>query len=325
MRLVSKISDIALRPSVATIGFFDGIHRGHRYLIEQVRAVAAGRGLASSVVTFPVHPRKVMQPGFHPDLLTTCDEKVSQLAKTGVDYCMMLDFTPEIARLSAREFMSILKERYQIQALVVGYDHRFGHNRSEGFEDYVRYGRELGMEVLLASAYSYSEEAPAMDGKEASVTEVTVSSSAIRRLLLEGNVSEAAEYLGYDFFLEGTVVGGYQVGRKIGFPTANLRVSDTDKLIPCDGVYAVYVYLDGIRYGGMLSIGFRPTLANGTDRSIEVHIFHFSADIYDRPMRISFVRYVRPEQKFNTIEELVARIHLDEEEVKQMLEARANR
>ena len=222
MQLFCETSDIGSRPSVATIGFFDGVHRGHRYLIEQVCAVAAGRGLASSVVTFPVHPRKVMQADYHPKLLTTCDEKVSLLAKTGVDYCMMLDFTPEIARLSAREFMSILKDRYQIQALVVGYDHRFGHNRSEGFEDYVHYGRELGMEVLLARAYSYS--------KETSVTEVTVSSSAIRGLLLEGNVSEAAEYLGYDFFLDGTVVGGYQVGRKIGFPTANLRVSDSDKL-----------------------------------------------------------------------------------------------
>ena len=158
MQLVCEASDTGLRPSVATIGFFDGVHRGHRYLIEQVRAVAAERGLASSVVTFPVHPRKVMQADYHPKLLTTCDEKVSLLATTGVDYCMMLGFTPEIARLSAWEFMSILKERYRIRALVVGYDHRFGHNRCEGFEDYVRYGRKLGMEVLLAHAYSYRKE-----------------------------------------------------------------------------------------------------------------------------------------------------------------------
>ena len=311
MQLFCETSDIGSRPSVATIGFFDGVHRGHRYLIEQVCAVAAGRGLASSVVTFPVHPRKVMQADYHPKLLTTCDEKVSLLAKTGVDYCMMLDFTPEIARLSAREFMSILKDRYQIQALVVGYDHRFGHNRSEGFEDYVHYGRELGMEVLLARAYSYS--------KETSVTEVTVSSSAIRGLLLEGNVSEAAEYLGYDFFLDGTVVGGYQVGRKIGFPTANLRVSDPDKLIPCDGVYAVRVCVEGKEYGGMLSIGYRPTLENGPDRSIEVHIFRFDADIYHQPMRLSFVRRTRPELKFDSIEELIAQLHRDEVEIKSIL------
>ena len=316
MQLVCETPGFDIRPNVATIGFFDGVHRGHRYLIEQVRAVAAGRGLASSVVTFPVHPRKVMQADYHPKFLTTCDEKVSLLAKTGMDYCMMLDFTPEIARLSAREFMSILKERYQIQALVVGYDHRFGHNRSDGFEDYARYGRELGMEVLLARAYSYSKEA---HGKEASVTEVTVSSSAIRGLLQEGNVSDAAEYLGYDFFLDGTVVGGYQVGRKIGFPTANLRVSDSDKLIPADGVYAVHVHLEGVRYGGMLSIGYRPTLANGADRSIEVHIFNFNADIYNSPIRVSFVRYMRPGLKFSTVEQLVARIRRDEEEIEEVL------
>lgn len=306
MQLVCETSDIVLRPSVATIGFFDGVHRGHRYLIEQVREVAAARGLASSVITFPVHPRKVMQSGYRPDLLTTCKEKVSLLAGTGADYCMMLDFTPEVARLSARQFMAILKERYRIEALVVGYDHRFGHNRSEGFDDYVRYGKELGIEVLSARAYSYNEDR-------------TVSSSVIRHCLHEGKVSEAAEYLGYDFFLDGTVVGGYRVGRKIGFPTANLRVNDPDKIIPADGVYAVYVFLDGVRYGGMLSIGYRPTLANGTDRSIEVNIFHFSADIYDQPMRISFVRYMRPELKFNTVEELIARIRRDEEEVKAVL------
>lgn len=292
-------------PSVATIGFFDGVHRGHRFLIEQVREVAAVRGLASSVVTFPVHPRKVLQPDFHPELLTTCDEKVALLAETGVDYCMMLDFTPELARLSAKEFMTLLKEHYHIQALVVGYDHRFGHNRSEGFDDYVRYGQELGMEVLLARAYSNNE--------------VTVSSSAIRHLLLEGDVSEAAIGLGYHFFLNGTVVGGYHVGRTIGFPTANLKVNDSDKLVPADGVYAVYVFVDGRQYGGMLSIGYRPTLNNGIDRSIEVNIFNFNSDIYNQPMQLSFVQRTRSELKFDTIDALIEQLHKDEVEVRKIL------
>lgn len=314
MQLLCDTSDIAFRPSVATIGFFDGVHRGHRYLIEQVREAAAARGLASSVITFPMHPRKVMQSDYHPELLTTCDEKVTLLAQTGIDSCIMLDFTPEVARLSAKEFMSILKERYRIQALVIGHDHRFGHNRSEGFEDYVRYGKALGMEILLARAYTYK--------REVAETEVTISSSVIRRLLQEGNVSEAAEYLGYDFFLEGTVVGGYHVGRKIGFPTANLRVDDPDKMIPADGVYAVHVFLEGKKYGGMLSIGYRPTLDNGPDRSIEVHIFHFNADIYNQPMRISFVRRTRPELKFNSMDELIERLHLDEAEIKGILSPR---
>lgn len=155
-----------------------------------------------------------MQPDFRPELLTTCDEKVSLLAGTGIDYCIMLDFTLDLACLSAKQFMAILKQDYRVQVLMIGYDHRFGHNRSEGFEDYVRYGQELGIEVLLAQAY-YTDA-------------MTVSSSAIRRLLLQGNVSEAANCLGYQFFLDGTVVNGYRVGRKIGFPTANLRIGDCE-------------------------------------------------------------------------------------------------
>lgn len=305
MQLCSGISGKELLPSVATIGFFDGVHRGHRFLIEQVCKAAAARGLASSVITFPVHPRKVMQPGFHPELLTTCDEKVALLAGTGVDYCVMLDFTLDLARLSAKQFMATLKQDYQVQALVIGYDHRFGHNRSEGFDDYVRYGRELGMEVILAQAYSTDA--------------MTVSSSAVRRLLLEGNVSEAANCLGYHFFLNGTVVNGYHVGRKIGFPTANLCVNDSEKLVPADGVYAVYVFLGEKKHTGMLSIGYRPTLNNGIDRSIEVHIFNFDADIYDQPMRLSFVRRTRPELKFDSIDELIAQLHKDEAEITAIL------
>lgn len=310
MQLLRDISEIACRPSAAAIGFFDGVHRGHRYLVEQVRAVAAGRGLAASVVTFSVHPRKVMQPDCRLQLLTTCDEKVSLLADAGIDQCFMLDFTPELARLSARQFMANLKERYRIEALVIGYDHRFGHNRSEDFADYVRYGKELGIEVLRARAFSYYD---------AKYEEHTVSSSAVRRLLLEGNVSEAAECLGYHYFLNGTVVGGYQVGRKIGFPTANLRPSDPDKLVPADGVYAVRVLLEGKEYGGMLSIGTRPTLNNGTDRSIEVHIFDFGADIYRLPMRLSFVQRTRAELKFSSVDALVSQLHRDEAEVKSIL------
>lgn len=305
MQLFNETSVQVLSPSVATIGFFDGVHRGHRFLIEQVREVAVARGFASSVITFPVHPRKVMQSDFHPELLTTCEEKITLLARAGVDCCIMLDFTPELAQLSARQFMAVLKEKYQIQALVIGYDHRFGHNRSEGFDDYVRYGDELGMEVILAHAYSNAE--------------VTVSSSAIRRLLSEGNVAEAANCLGYPFFLEGTVVGGHRIGRKIGYPTANLRVDNSDKLIPADGVYAVYVFVGGQRYMGMLSIGYRPTLNNGTDRSIEVHILHFHSDIYNQSLRIDFVRRTRSELKFDTIDELIERLHQDAVEVTAIL------
>ena len=310
MKLFRDISNTACRPSAAAIGFFDGVHRGHRYLIEQVRAVAAKRGLAASVVTFPVHPRKVMQPGCRLQLLTTCEEKVSLLAGTGIDQCLMLDFTPEVSRLSARQFMAHLKERYRIEALVIGYDHRFGHNRSEDFADYVRYGEELDIEVLRARAFSYYD---------ANHEERTVSSSTVRRLLLEGDVTAAAECLGYDYFLNGTVVGGYQVGRKIGFPTANLRPSDPDKVVPADGVYAVRVLLEEKEYGGMLSIGTRPTLDNGPDRSIEVHIFDFNADIYRLPMRVSFVQRTRAELKFDSVNALVSQLHRDEAEVKIIL------
>lgn len=297
MQLLRNIPEVLPRACVATIGFFDGVHLGHRYLIEQVCEVADARGFASGVVTFPVHPRKVVQPEYRPELLTTCDEKVSLLAETGLDYCIMLDFTPEIALLSAREFMSFLRTYYNIRALVVGYDHRFGHNRHEGFDDYVRYGQELGIEVILARAYINKETA--------------VSSSVIRQLLSEGNVSEAGACLGYDYFLNGTVVSGYRVGRKIGFPTANLRVDEPDKLVPSDGVYAVRVTVAGQVYGGMLSIGYRPTIGNGPDRSIEVNIFNFHSDIYEQYIRLSFVRYLRPELKFNSVDELIAQLHKD--------------
>lgn len=307
------IRDIAkekgLCPSVATIGFFDGVHSGHRFLIKQVQEAAASCGLASAVITFPEHPRVLMHPDFHPELLTTCDEKLELLAQTGIGRCFLLDFTPELAALSARQFMEVLHKRCAIQTLVIGYDHRFGHGRSEGFEDYVRHGRELGMEVLPAEAYRLL----------ASDCPLPVCSSSIRRLLHEGDVASAGRYLGYPYFLNGTVVAGFQVGHRIGYPTANLQVDDPRKIVPARGVYAVRVEVDGRTYGGMLNIGCRPTLANGDNTSIEVHIFDFNADIYQHPMRLSFVRRIRAERKFASVEELAEQLHRDAEAARGML------
>lgn len=313
MQIIRGTSAIAPEPCVATIGFFDGVHSGHRYLIRQVKEIAEAKGLRSAIVTFPIHPRKVMNADYHPELLTTAEEKINLLSEIEIDYCLMLDFTPDISRLSAQEFMQkVLKERYQVKCLVIGYDHRFGHNRSEGFEDYVRYGEEIGIEVIRAKAYTSRIEM----GEE---RHVPVSSSLIRRLLHEGDVDLAARCLGYEYFLDGTVVGGYQVGRKIGFPTANLNVDNADKLIPADGVYAVWVEFDGKKYMGMLNIGFRPTLDNGTQRTIEVNILHFHSDIYDKYIRLTFVKRTRPELKYSNIDQLIEQLHKDAEETEAIL------
>ncbi|MDR3118719.1 MAG: riboflavin biosynthesis protein RibF [Mediterranea sp.] len=275
----------APRPRMAAIGFFDGVHLGHRYLIEQVGREAAARGYAPALVTFPTHPRKVINAGYTPELLTSCDEKIRLLEAAGAGCCLLLEFTPDMSRLTAYDFMrSVLKERYAIRGLVVGHDHRFGRNRSEGFDDYLLYGRELGIEVIRAQALVTNG--------------VTVSSSGIRRLLHAGDVALAARYLGYEYALEGTVTGGYRVGRTIGFPTANLQPDDPDKLIPADGVYAVRVTVGGAVYAGMMNIGRRPTLHNGCDRSLEVHILRFRADIYGCPIRIAFAGRIRSEKKF---------------------------
>lgn len=308
MHTLHHIPEHSSPPCVATIGFFDGVHRGHRFLIEQVKEVAVARSLPSALITFPVHPRKVVHPAFHPRLLTTQTEKITRLAETGVDHCFLLDFTPELSQLSAEIFMTqILREKYNVQALLIGYDHRFGHNRTEGFEHYREYGRAIGMEVLRATLYKEENGA--------------INSSAIRTLLLQGEIEAANRYLGYPYFLNGTVVSGYKLGRTMGFPTANIEVDDPDKLIPLDGVYAVYVSIGGLSYKGMLNIGHRPTIANG-NRSIEVNILHFSGDIYRQPIRISLMHYLRPEIKFDSVADLMLQLERDRERVAQLLRSK---
>lgn len=305
MNVIKDIQPQLLAPSVATIGFFDGVHLGHRYLINQVKLAASQNGWSSSIITFPVHPRQVIQSDYQPQLLSSPEEKIELLASTGVDNCILLPFTRELSLLTAKEFMQLLYNDYKVRMLVIGYDHRFGHNRAETFEDYCRYGRELGIHIMQATAYTQEQD--------------KVSSSAIRRALLTGDIPTATKYLGYNYFVEGVVVNGYKVGRKIGFPTANLQVDLPNKLIPSIGVYAVRVFVNDDTYKGMLNIGHRPTLNNGTNLSIEVHILNFEGNIYEQPMRIEFIDFLRPETKFSSVDELILQIQKDKEATEQRL------
>lgn len=290
----------------ATVGFFDGVHLGHRFLVKELKQIACQEGLRSAVITFPEHPRAVLQSDYQPKLLNTFDEKLSCLASTGVDACVVLDFTPQLACLTAQEFiLDVLAARLHVKTLLVGYDHRFGHNRAEGFEQYVTYGAACGMKVIQASRFTEGD--------------VAVSSSEIRRLLSECRVEEAARLLTYHYQLSGKVVTGYQVGRKLGFPTANIRVGDASKMIPGIGVYAVWVELAGKRYKGMLYIGSRPTLAEGNQISLEVNILNFSGDIYNKELTVSFVHYIRGDIKFGSLDELAEQLRQDREMVEKVL------
>lgn len=289
---------------VATIGFFDGVHKGHQYLIRQVADEARRRGGTSVAVTFSNYPRSVIRKGTEMRLLSTCEEKVSLLRHFGVDEVAVLEFTETLASQSAHEFMKhTLHDDMGIDVLVIGYDHRFGHNRSEGFEDYVRYGKEMGMDVLQAQVFEENY--------------VTVSSSLIREQLQCGMVADVPNLLGYEYSIGGFVTGGFQIGRKIGYPTANIRV-DEYKLIPCDGVYAVKAVVDGKEYDGMLNIGCRPTFDNGK-RSVEVNLFNFNVDIYNERIRVYFIALMRHEKKFGSVEEFITQLSQDEQQARTLL------
>lgn len=294
-------------PQVATIGFFDGVHRGHRYLIDQMITVATEAGMESMVITFDRHPRQVLHSDYLPQMLSTFEEKKALLKNTPADHIEILTFDEQLAALSAHDFMKeVLRERLNVRKLVIGYDNRFGHNRSEGFEDYVRYGQELGIEVIQAMPLSEPD-------KEA------ISSSYIRACLLVGNVWGANEALGYAYSLTGRVTDGFHEGRKIGFPTANLNTDETGKLVPASGVYAVHVQLENEQHlrPAMMNIGTRPTY-DGHMQTLEVHIFDFNGDIYGQQLRVIFDRRIRNEMKFSSPQELAKQLEKDKEEVRRI-------
>lgn len=293
-------------PSVATIGFFDGVHRGHQYLIGHVMAVAKASQMRSMVITFDRHPRQVLNDDYQPRLLTTLDEKLLLLARTGVETVVVLHFTPEMAALSARDFMDdVLKERLGVAKLVIGYDNRFGHDRRCGFEDYVEFGKEIGIWVIRSQAF-------VLHG-------INVSSSVVREMVGEGDVERARDCLGYPYSIMGTVVHGLENGRKMGFPTANIDLRDSGQLVPAPGVYAVRARTgQSMAYHrGMLNIGTRPTFG-GTRLSIEVNLFNWADDLYGQELTVCFIHRIREERKFDTMEDLEEQLKRDKSQIEQL-------
>lgn len=275
---------------VATIGFFDGVHCGHRYLISQVKAEAHRAGMQSMVVTMDCHPKKVVDTDYIPQLLTTTEERISLLRETGVDRVEVMHFDRQMSMMNARDFIwYVLRDRYHVSTLVMGYDHRFGHGGGDR-EDYVRWGQECGIKVVVAPQFAG----------------IYASSSAIRKMLQDGRVSDAARLLGHPYILTGTVENGHKIGRTLGFPTANLHISE-EKLIPANGVYAVETTLGR----GIMNIGRRPTLDNGSNLSIEVHILDYTGDLYGQTVQLQFIGHIREEKRFGSLEELKAHIRMD--------------
>lgn len=292
---------------IATVGFFDGVHGGHRFLINEVIAEAKKTGMPAVVITFDEHPRKVLKSDFQPKLLTTFEEKIELLKTTQIDECVVLNFSYELSLLSAKEFITtVLKEKINVKTLFVGHDHRFGHNREEGFEDYKAYGDEIGIKVVQAQRYSLPNEE-------------NFSSSRIRKCLDSGEIEEANRLLTYPYTFMGQVINGYKNGRKIGFPTANIWFESDEKIIPKVGVYAVKVYLKGEEYKGMMNIGFRPTFHSDNSLSMEVHIIDFDDDIYDDKIKVECLYRIRDEKKFNGVDELIAQLKKDKELVRKLL------
>jgi len=300
---------------VATMGFFDGVHRGHQFLINEMKQVALEKGLPSMVISFWPHPRTVLHTNFCPQLLTDKSEKEDRLYRTEVDYVRTLHFDSDLSNLTARDFMDeILKQELHVKTLVIGFDHRFGNSRTDTFEDYQKYGKALGIEVVLGKPYLFSEVV-----KKKKKESLTISSSLIRRCLLAGKLEEANVSLGYLYTLKGKVVGGHRIGRTLGFPTANIEPSDPNKLIPSFGVYAVWVTVGGKRYKGMLDIGKRPTLKDDDVTSIEVYLLHFEGNLYGQVLSLEFVQLFRQEESFPDLGALVVQLEKDRDFVDRLL------
>lgn len=298
MKVFNHISSYeSKKPTVLTIGTFDGVHIGHKKIIERLTKNAEKHDLESVILTFFPHPRMVLQKDSGIKLLNTIDEKIELLNALGLDSLIIHPFDKTFSELSAEEFVKqILIEKLNLKKIVIGYDHRFGKNRTAGIDELIAFGEKYGFEVEQISVQE--------------IDEISVSSTKIRKALDNGEIALANSFLGYDYLFNAVVVEGKKLGRTIGFPTANLKVSEDYKLIPKTGVYIVNTNINGNIKTGMMNIGTNPTV-NGNHQTIEVHILDFDEDIYGKSIQVSFLEKIRDEQKFSSVEELKNQLEKD--------------
>ncbi len=295
------------KKTVVTIGTFDGVHIGHQAIISRLREAAAQLNAESVILTFYPHPRMILHPDDHGlSLLTTPEEKAEKLQESGVNHLMVYPFNEEFSRISAYDYVrNLLVNGLNAKKVIVGYDHRFGRNREGDFSTLSEWAEMLGFEA---------QEIPAKE-----IDAVNISSTKIRQCLLQGDVSTANSYLGYQYSLKGTVIHGAAMGRRIGFPTANIHVDYPFKLTPANGVYAIEAKVHGRKYYGVMNIGVRPTVDQSLQRQLEAHLFDFDNLIYDEKIEVKFLFKVRDEKKFGSIDELKNQIFVDIQKVKSLL------
>jgi len=284
--------------SIVTIGTFDGVHLGHQQILKQLIDTSQQSKLKSVLLTFSPHPRMVLQPDISMRLIQTIEERERALRKTGLDYLVIHPFSEKFSRLSADDYVKlILVEKLNVRKVVVGYDHRFGRNRTASLEDMYNYADIYDFEVIE------------IDAKK--IKSTAVSSTKIRKAIDEGDIALANSYLGDPFTLEGVVVHGDKRGRELSYPTANIELQNKHKIIPKQGVYLIQSDLDNQVVYGMTNIGTKPTF-HTTNPSIEVHFFDWNGDLYGQTLQVKLLKWVREEQKFDSVEELKAQIHADE-------------
>ena len=298
MKIFHSITDFKSETgTIATLGTFDGVHIGHMKIIERLIQNADELNCETLVLTFFPHPRMVLQDQSEIKLLNTIDEKSFLLEKAGLDNLVIHPFDKEFSRLTAEEFVKqVLVDAFNIKKIIIGHDHRFGRNRTADINDLIVFGERYGFEVEQIS--------------QQEINEVAVSSTKIRNALTDGNVSLANKYLGYDYILSGTVVKGKQLGRTLGYPTANIEIAESYKLIPKIGIYIVKSEWNGKTVFGMMSIGFNPTV-NGDKKTIEVNYFDFNEDLYGKKISVSILSRIRDEEKFESLEALTQQLHQD--------------
>ncbi len=298
LKIFHSINDFkSTKKTILTLGTFDGVHLGHRKILEKLTQNIENEKYESLVLTFFPHPRMVLKGQSEVKLLNTIEEKIELLEKIGIQNLVIHPFDEKFSELTAEEFVKkVLVNQFHIQKIIIGHDHRFGRNRTANIDDLINFGKQYHFEVEQISVQE--------------INEVSISSTKIRTALTDGNMALANEFLGYDYVLSGIITKGKQLGRTIGFPTANLRIQENFKLIPQNGVYIVKSSINQKTVFGMMNIGFNPTVA-GENLSIEVHYFNFDADLYDQEIKVSLLEYLRTEQKFGSVDLLKEQLAKD--------------